>query len=206
MSQCIQCGSPDGDERFYVCVEVETETVPGEKPGRKISIRKETVTEIAPYAVCPDCARKAKLKAVLWTIPITLIATPVLVFLSLFAVRPNRNIRSEVTSWPITVPIVAVIFWLCGLSVYLPRPKELYAAELVRKRVGKPNNAFLVPLEPRCYTRREKPVEPLDITYRTALKSDLAEKLVPVINGEADVTSLQGLVGQTFIKEENTRR
>ena len=155
--------------------------------------------------VCPDCARKAKLKAVLWTIPITLIATPVLVFLSLFAVRPNRNIRSEVTSWPITVPIVAVIFWLCGLSVYLPRPKELYAAELVRKRVGKPGSAFLVPLEPRCYTRREKPVKPSDITYRTALQSDLAEKLTPVINGEADAASLQALVGQTFIKEERAR-
>ena len=206
MSQCIQCGSPDGDERLYVCVESETETVPGEKRGWKKRIRRETVTEIAPYAVCPDCARKAKIKAVLWTIPITLILTVALTFLSLFAVRPNRNIRKEVASWPTALPLVAVIVWLCGLSVYLPRPKELYAAELVRKRVGKPGSAFLVPLEPRCYTRREKPVKPSDITYRTALQSDLAEKLTPVINGEADAASLQALVGQTFIKEENTRR
>ena len=142
----------------------------------------------------------------LMTIPITLIFVPLLVVMSWFTVRPHRNIREEVASYPVTVPLVAVGFWLCGLSVYLPRPKELYAAELVRKRVGKPGSAFLVPLEPRCYTRREKPVKPSDITYRTALQSDLAEKLTPVINGEADAASLQALVGQTFIKEENTRR
>ena len=58
MSQCIQCGSPDGDEHLYVCVESETETVPSEKRGWKKRIRRETVTEIAPYAVCPDCGKK----------------------------------------------------------------------------------------------------------------------------------------------------
>lgn len=201
MHPCIQCGSPHGEERFYVCVETETETVPGEKRGRQKNITRETVTEVAPYAVCPACAQKAKLKAVLSTIPITLLVTPVLVILSLFAVRPNRNIRNEAASWPVTVPIVAGIVWLCGLSVYLPRPKELYAAELVRKLVGKPANAFLVPLEPRCYTRRERPVHPADMTYRTALKSELAEKLVPAVNGEIDAASLQELVGQTFITD-----
>ena len=75
----------------------------------------------------------------------------------------------------------------------------------MRKRVGKPPNAFLVPLEPRCYTRREKPVKPIDIAYRTPSQTELAERLVPVVNGDADAASLQPLVGQTFTKEENAR-
>ena len=105
---------------------------------------------------------------------------------------------------PVVMPCVAVILWLCGLSVYLPRPKEMYAAEIVHKCVGLPGKSFLLPLEPRCYTRRKDgTLKPEDIQYKSAVRTELADRLVPVIQGEADGGEL---IGQTFIKEEETRR
>ena len=206
MSACIRCGSPDGEERLYVCVEKETKTVPAEKMGRKIRFTRETVTGISPYAVCPACAKKAKLRAVLMTVPITLLTVPVMIVLSWFSTKPNRNIRKEMASYPVAIPLIAVILWLCGLSVYLPRPRELYAAEIVWKETGMSGKAFLVPLEARCYTRRARPVKAIDIAYRVPIKTELAEKLVPVVNGETDTASLNPLVGETFTKEEEVWR
>lgn len=204
MAQCIQCGGPDGDERLYACVSAETETGPSDRRGWRRRVIQETLTDITPYAVCPACARKAKRKAVLMTIPITIVGTVVLTFLGLFAVRPNRNARREVASLPMVMPCVAVILWLCGLSVYLPRPKELYAAEIVHKCIGLSGKSFLLPLEPRCYTRRKDgTLKPEDIKYKSAVKTELADQLVPVIQGETDGREL---IGQTFTKEEETRR
>lgn len=204
MAQCIQCGSLDGDERLYACVSAETETGPSDRRGWRKRVIRETLMDITPYAVCPDCARKAKRKAVLMTIPITIVGTVVLTFLGLFSVRPNRNAKREVESLPVVMPCVAVILWLCGLSVYLPRPKELYAAEIVHRCVGLPGKSFLLPLEPRCYTRRKDgTLKPVDIKYKSAVRTELADWLVPVIQGEADGREL---IGQTFTKEEDTRR
>ena len=122
----------------------------------------------------------------------------------MFAIRPNRNAKREVASLPVVMPCVAVILWLCGLSVYLPRPKEMYAAEIVHKCVGLPGKSFLLPLESRCYTRRQDGMlKPEDIKYKSAVRTELADRLVPVIQGEADGREL---IGQTFIKEEDTRR
>ena len=206
MSQCIQCGRESGEELLYACVLTETETIKPEGEKYRKRITRETLTDIIPKTVCPECARKAKMKAVLMTIPITLILTVVMTFFSLFAVKPNRNIRKEVAAWPTVVPFVAVIVWLCGLSVYLPKPKELYTAEIVRKRMGLPNNSFLLPLDQRCYTCRKSGVlKPVDITHRTPTKTELAEKIIPVIQGEADEADLRALIGQTFVKEENAR-
>ncbi|MBR5110428.1 MAG: hypothetical protein IK099_09540 [Clostridia bacterium] len=202
MSACIRCGSPDGDECLYVRVETETVTGTSEKRGWKKRTVRETVKGITPYAVCPACAKKAKLRAVLMTIPITLIAVPVMIVLSWFSPKPNRDIRKEMASYPVAVPLIAVIVWLCGLSVYLPRPRALYAAEIVHKEAGMSGKAFLVPLDARCFTRR-KGVKPADIMYKTPVKTELAEKLVPLVEGETDG---RDLIGQTFVKEEDVKR
>ena len=207
MSACIQCGGPNGEDLLYACVTTERETSPADRWGWYKRVTRETLTEIKPYAVCPDCARKAKTKAVLMTIPITLIGTVVLAVLSWFVAKPNRNIRKEITAYPVVLPAVAVILWVCGLSVYLPRPKELYAAEIVHKQVGMNGSSFLLPLEVRCYTRRKSGVlKPEDIKYKSPMRTELADQLIPVIRGEADEVYTQALIGQTFIKEEDVRR
>ena len=207
MSACIQCGGPNGEECLYAFVAAERETGPADKWGWRRRVIRETLTDIRPCAVCPDCARKAKIKAVLMTIPITLIGTAALTFLGLFAVRPNRNAKKEIASLPVVLPGVAVILWLCGLSVYLPRSKALYAAEIVHKRVGLPGNTFLLPLNRGCYTRRRSgALKPSDMMYKAPVKTELAEKLIPLIQGEADEAYGRALIGQTFTKEEDVRR
>ena len=205
MSACIQCGGPNGEELLYACVTTERETSPADRWGWYKRVTRETLTEIKPYAVCPDCARKAKTKAVLMTIPITLIGTVVLAVLSWFVAKPNRNIRKEITAYPVVLPAVAVILWVCGLSVSLPRPKELYAAEIVRKDTGGPPNMCLLPLHKACYTRKSRPLTAVDIMHRTAAKTGLADELIPLISGEADEESVQALIGKTFTKEEPAR-
>lgn len=205
VSQCICCGREGADAMRYVCVATNTELVKPAGERRQKRIIRETVTEIRPEAVCAACAGKAKTKAVLMTIPITLVMTAVLTVLSFFTARPRRNIRQEVASMPMTLPLVAVILWICGLSVYLPRPKELYAAELVRKALGISGDHFLIPLDRRCFTRRERPLKAIDVSHRTAVKTDLAEKLLPLIEGGVGEDSARELIGQTFTKEEYTR-
>ena len=206
MSQCICCGRADTEETAYACVATHTETVVRPDKRHRVRVRTETLTEIVHAAVCPACARKAKAKNVLMTIPITLALTPVLTVLSLFVAKPNRNIRNEVSSWPTVLPVVAIVVWLCGLSVYLPKPKELYAAELVRKSLGMDGDTFLLPLDRRCYRRRkDKPLRMIDITHDTAAQTELAEKLLPLIEGEADEASAQSLIGQAFTLETPAR-
>ena len=206
MSQCIRCGQTGGEEHAYACVVIETETVQRAGEKRRTRITRETITEFRHVAVCPSCAGRAKVKAVLMTIPITLAMTAVMTVLSLFTARPNRNIRREVSSMPTVLPIVAAVVWVCGLSVYLPRPKELYAAEIARKFLGLPNNSYLLPLERRCFTRRERgELKMIDITHRTPLKTELAEIIIPVIEGRADEAYARALVGRTFTKEESVR-
>ena len=204
MSACIRCGSVNGVDGRYVRVLTETQEVPPRGREPKHRLIRETVVDIVDAAVCPACAGRAKMKAVLWTVPITLVMTAVMTVMSLFVARPNRNIRKEVAAMPTALPIVAGIIWLCGLSVYLPRPRELYAAEIVRKETKNPGNMVLVPLERRCYTRKER-VTAVDIAYRTPVKTELAEKLIPLVMGQADDGYEQSLAGQTFVKKERAR-
>ena len=106
---------------------------------------------------------------------------------------------------PTVLPLVAAVLWLLGLSVYLPRPAALYAAEIVRKETGGPPNMFLLPLNKACYTRKSRPLTAVDIMHRTAAKTGLADELIPLISGEADEESVQALIGKTFTKEEPAR-
>ena len=206
MSRCIQCGREDAEDRLYACVRTESEIVA--KPGEKHRTRvlRETVTEVFREAVCTDCARKKKLRAVLMTLPITLLSVPVMAVLSLFSVRPNRNIRSEISDFPITLPIVAVIFWACGLSVYLPIPRDMFMTDIIRKHRSLAPDLILVPLDRRALTRRKDgPVKASDIRRRRPVKTELAEKLASLIEENTGEAGAQALVGQTFTAEELAR-
>ena len=203
MSSCVRCGSQEGEDGRYARVLTESEII--KKNGRRVREIRETLVDIAHVAVCPRCARRKKWKEVLLTIPITLALTAGMTFMGLFAVRPNRNIRQEVASMPTVLPLVAAVLWLLGLSVYLPRPAALYAAEIVRKETGGPPNVFLLPLNKACYTRKSRPLTAVDIMHRTAAKTGLADELIPLISGEADEESVQALIGKTFTKEEPAR-
>lgn len=206
MSGCILCGSREGISCRFAHVEITHETVrePGEKYGKQL--QRQRLLNVVDAAVCPRCAKRAKRKAVLWTIPITLVLTAVLTFFSLFAVRPNRNIRKEVASYPIVLPAVAVILWLLGLSVYLPKPAMIYGAEQARKALGAENNTILVPLEPALYTRKKDGEISLSkLTGSSNLCDDLAKALLPIMRGEAGEEEIERLKGMTFSKVERTR-
>ena len=205
MGLCIQCGSADGIESRYARVLTDTEIVQKQGSRRKTRIIRETLVDLMEIAVCPRCANRKKWKAVLMTLPIALVMTAVLWVAGLFAVRPNRNIRREVNSLPVALPVAAAILWAIGLSVYLPRPAALYAAEIVRKETGGPPNMFVLPLNKACYTRKSRPLTAADILHRTAAETELAKELIPLINGEADEESAQALVGKTYTKEEPAR-
>ena len=206
MGKCVRCGCETSEGMDYACVVGETEICRPEGGKDRKKVTRETLTEIVHKSVCPECARKAKIRATLMTIPITLGATAVLTVLSMFTARPNRNIRKEIASMPVVLPIVAVVLLLCGLSVYLPRPKELYGAEIVRKSLSLPGNAFLLPLNRRCYTRRTYgELKAEDIRHRSPARTELAEKIIPLIEGRMDNAAAQALVGQTFVLEERVR-
>ncbi len=202
MPKCVLCGRNDGLEKHYACVLIEHEKqeATGTKRGR--GIRKETLTEIVSANVCERCEKMTKLKAVLSTIPLAIIATMICSVMALFSVRPNRNIRDEIASFPTVFLIVGAIIWVLGVSVFLSTSKEQYAAEKVRKVLKKPLNMVLVSLEPSAYTRKDRGPSALDIKSKTAVKTELAEKLLPVIRGEAEESVLQTWIGQPFTAED----
>lgn len=202
MSACIRCGSVAGEEYRFAHVEKNTvyENPPG--GGKQKKIVKEKLLGVAHVSVCPSCARKEKLKAILLTVPITLLMTLVLSFFSLFKARPNRDIRREVASAPTVLPMVAGILWVIGLSVYVPRPLAFYAAEIVRKDKGWPKNTFLVPLDARYYTRRKDgEISLAKLMDKTPIQTELAPKLVPAILDESREAELELLIGKEFTLE-----
>ncbi len=159
----------------------------------------EKLLGAAHVSVCSSCAWKAKIKAILLTIPITLVMTLVLSFFSLFKARPNRDIRKEVASAPAVLPMVAGILWAIGLSIYVPRPLAFYAAEIARKDKGWAKNTFLVPLDARYYTRRrDGEISLAKLMSKTPIQTELAQKLVPAILDESGEAELEPLIGQEF--------
>lgn len=206
MSRCIACGREEAEERRYACVTQETELRDNPEGKGKIRVIRETVTEIIPAAVCIRCARKKKIKMVLKTVLISLVVTPILAVMSLFTARPNRNIRSEIADMPIVLPVVAVIVWICGLSVFLPIPRDMYMTDILRDHFGLDPSQFLVPLDRRSLTRRRQgPVRAGDVRGRCPVKTDLAEQLLPLIEGTADEADEQALIGRTFVAEQPAR-
>ena len=201
MSSCILCGNNEGDEYQFARVRVDHETIPAEKGKKHVTV--ETLEDIVPISLCSACVKKAKLKSVLLTIPIAIGAAVVMTILSFFTARPNRDIRREVASLPVVVPAVAVATWLIGLTVYLPRPAVAYAGEQARKRLSLPLNTLLIPLEAAYYTRRKDGEVSADkLRGKTALRTDLAEALIPVLRGDARTDEIEALRGRTFQKEE----
>ena len=201
MSACIHCGGPDGVDYRFAHVETNSKSERGNN-GRQVRTVTEKLLGFPHAAVCPGCARRAKAKGILLTIPITLAMTAVMSVLSLFKARPNRDIRREVASAPVVLPIVAGILWVIGLSIYVPRPLASYAAEIVRKDKAWAKNTFLVPLDARYYTRRrDGEISLTKLMSKTPIQTELAKKLVPAILDESKETELEALIGQEFIKE-----
>ncbi|MBR3740636.1 MAG: hypothetical protein IKN04_09285 [Clostridia bacterium] len=202
MSACIRCGSAAGEEYRFAHVETNTVFENPKGGGRQ----KKTVTEkllgAAHVSVCSSCAWKAKIKAILLTVPITLVMTLTLSFFSLFKAHPNRNIRKEVASAPTVLPMVAGILWMIGLSIYVPRPLAFYAAEIARKDKGWAKNTFLVPLDARYYIRRKDgEISLAKLMSKTPIRTELAQKLVPAILDESREAELEPLIGQEFTLE-----
>ncbi len=206
MGECIRCGRGETEERTYVLVKTESEII--ERPGErhKIRITRETVTEILHVPICHSCARKQKLRAVLMTLPITLLVTPVLAIMSLFTVRGGRNIRQEVASLPTTLLFAAAVILICGLSVFIPIPTEMYKRDILQKQMGLDPNVLVVPLDRNCMTRKKtKPLTASSVRYHCHLKTALADQLVPLIEGTVDEAAAQALIGQTFTGETPAR-
>ena len=199
MSACIRCGSVTGEEYCFAQVEKNTAYEHSQGSGRQKKIVKEKLLGVVHASVCPSCAWKAKLKAILLTIPITLAMTLVLSFFSLFKARPNRDIRREAASAPTVLPIVAGILWIIGLSIYVPLPLAFYAAEIVRKDKKWAKNTFLMPLDARYYARRKNgEISLAKLKGKTPVQTELAEKLVPAILDKEREAELETLIEQEF--------
>ena len=199
MNPCVLCGGDHAVDQQYARVRIQREPLKEYRGRSRLYQITETMTDAVGAAVCPQCEKKAKRKAVLMTVPITIVMTIVLTLLSFFVAKPNRNIRKEVASLPVVVPCVALILWLIGLSVYLPKPAAQYAAEAVRKRLGSGNDMVLICLDPRCYARRKDgSLDLWKLKSHTPLKTELADRLLDIMKNGCDAQALEELRGQPF--------
>ena len=201
MRACIQCGGPQGQEYRFAHVEAGAKEEAAAEGGQKRRFRTERVLSVSRAAVCPFCARKARIRAVLMTVPLALGITAVFLVLSLFSLQPGRNARREMASLPLAIPIAAGCVWLCGLSVYLFRPRALYAAEIVRRRTNVAASAFLVPLDGALYRRRDGAVDAAALARKTPLRTPLAGQLAPLISQNAPDAAFEVLAGREFTQE-----